>query len=86
MGEGDGEGGVGGEVEGGVALAPVFYYGNVDGGGGAGAVDCWGGGGGGHGGGGVVFVERCGDVEFTSQPYSLTRLMPRAPKAGPLGG
>lgn len=41
LGEGDGEGGVGGEVEGGVAFAPVFYYGDVDGGGGAGAVDCW---------------------------------------------
>ena len=50
MGEGDGEGGVGGKVESGVTFAPVFYYGDVDRGGGAGAVDCWGGGG--HGGGG----------------------------------
>ena len=55
LGEGDGEGGVGGEVEGGVAFAPVFYYGDVDGSGGAGAVDCLVGGG--HGGGRVKFLE-----------------------------
>lgn len=35
LGEGDAEGGVGGKVEGWVALSPVFYYGYVYGGGGA---------------------------------------------------
>ena len=39
LGEGDAEGGVGGEVEFGVAFSPVFYYGDVDGGGGGGLVD-----------------------------------------------
>ena len=55
MGEGDGEGRVGGEVQAGVAFAPVFYYGDVDGSGGAGAVDCLVGGG--HGGGGGEIPE-----------------------------
>lgn len=39
LGEGDAEGRVGGEVELGVALAPVFDNGNVHWGSGAGAVD-----------------------------------------------
>lgn len=38
LGEGNGEGGVGGKVEGGVAFSPVFYNGDVDGGCCAGAV------------------------------------------------
>lgn len=39
LGEGDGEGGVGGEVEFWVPFSPVFDYGDVDGRSGAGTVD-----------------------------------------------
>ena len=72
LGEGDGEGGVGGEVQAGVAFSPVFYYGDVDGGGGAGAVDCLVGGG--HGGGGGEIPGRAGAVGCCGCTFICGRL------------